>query len=180
MVCMSRGTSFMWRSTTRTSQPGMGHPVIARRRSRSALARVRHRAFLARRGGHGTGLGEAVARFDVAMERRSRRVHQLGRRRRAAQHDRSAGWRHRSCPRSGQFNSMFAMVGTIDMLVARSCSINRSTCAGRTGGPSPGARPCMVQACGRPQPLAWNRGMVCSSTPLSSLQKMLATYKVCR
>src|ERR1039458_10725862 len=35
-VRMSRGTSFMWRSTTRTSQPGRGHPAMARWRKRSS------------------------------------------------------------------------------------------------------------------------------------------------
>ena len=75
---------------------------------------------------------------------------------------------------------MFAMVGTRDMLVTRSRSINRSTSTGSNRRTITWRTPMNVQACGRPQPLAWNSGMVCSSTPVSSLQKMLATYKVWR
>src|SRR6059036_1565868 len=36
MACISRATSFIARSTTRTSHPGSGHPAVARWRRRSS------------------------------------------------------------------------------------------------------------------------------------------------
>ena len=68
-------------------------------------------------------------------------------------------------PSSGQFSSALAMVGTSDMAVAVSSWIRRSTCGGSKRRTITCLMPIMVAACGRPQPLAWNSGMVCSSTP---------------
>ena len=67
-----------------------------------------------------------------------------------------------------QLSSALAMVGTSDMAVARSSWIRLNTRGGSKRRTITCFTPIMVEACGRPQPLAWNSGMVCSSTPLSS------------
>ena len=70
--------------------------------------------------------------------------------------------------------------GANDMLVTPSCSISRSTLAGSKRRTITWRRPIIVQACGRPHPLAWKSGMVCNSTAVSLFTKTAMTYKQCK
>ena len=76
--------------------------------------------------------------------------------------------RDRTLPRSGELSSALAMVGTSDIEVAL-LFLDQAEHAGGLEAPHHHLlQPVMVADCGRPQPLAWNSGMVCSSTRVSS------------
>ena len=98
------------------------------------------------------------------MENRFQALDQLRRSRRAA-HMNLLQAGEVELPRSGAFSSAFAMVGTSDMAVRLLSWIRRKTVVGSKRRTITCFSPIMVEACGRPHPLAWNSGMVCSSTP---------------
>ena len=82
--------------------------------------------------------------------------------------------------RLGHWIKALAMVGTIPMPVAFSSWIRRKTRVGSKRRTITCVRPLSVELWARPQPLAWNSGMVCSSTFSSQRTKVATTASAWR
>ena len=83
-------------------------------------------------------------------------------------------------PNSGHASSAFAIVGTMLISVALCFSINCRTDTGSNRRTITCFEPRNVENCGRPQPLAWNSGIVCRSTMLSASGHVHAAYSACK